>query len=573
MVEDPQEVLSEMKVKELRAFAKRNDIDLRGLKTKKDIISAIVAHEDIESLLGLDEDSESIELPTLTEEELALPSLEEELAEPEKPEEPAFDEEDIREALSGFTVAELRKMAEKYNIGTTGCKKKDDYLDVLSKRENFQLIMQEVDLQEREEDLERIKDELIDVAVDIEETIEEVEALPSMRDDEADKMLIEARNIDVDFNDVEDLLDYARMRYEEENFDKAVDLSREAIVKARRKSEDFMKLALAYQIMSNERLLERMKRSGKDLSEPVSILVRSKEAYKDGHLEEDIDLMNELSVAITALYSEDIRKIKDSLYEVGEFVSEISNLGADVTVARDLLQRGRDAARRSDNMEASRLMGRAKEVALKAKEKRIDEIKEMIPKAHNLIDEAKHLGADVGEAEKMLMQAQIALDNDDYILCAELAGRAQAKTNEVQHYQIQKAMDIRERQIHKAKRRMERLGGLIAEADMYNLTVAKPKRLLYVAKETIREEDFVRMTRYVASTQNAVDKLMPRILNERKKRGIEKPKSGVCGSCKSKDLKFSDDGFGICNDCGKIFTWIVPPEKSFLQKLRSFLWE
>ncbi|MFQ6060083.1 MAG: hypothetical protein ACE5KV_02145, partial [Thermoplasmata archaeon] len=379
--------------------------------------------------------------------------------------------------------------------------------------------------------------------------------------------------IDVDFNDVEDLLDYARMRYEEENYDKAVDLSREAIVKAMRKSEDLMRLALAYQIMSNEKLIERLKGSGKNLNEAVSILIRSKEAYKSGKLEEDIELMKDLSATIRSLYSEDIKKIKDSLYEVGEFVSEIANLGADVTVARDLLQRARDAVRRNDNIEASRLMERSKEVALKAKEKRIDEIKEMIPKTHDLIEEAKHLGADVSDAEKMLMQAQIALDNDDYILCAELAGRAQARTKEVQHYQIQKAMDIRERQIQEAKRKVERLGGLIAEADMYRLNVAKPKRLLYVAKETIREEDFVRMTRYVASTQDAVDKLMPRILVERKKRGIEKPKAGVCGNCRSRNLVFSDDGFGTCNECGKLFTWIVPPEKSFLQKLRSFLWE
>jgi hypothetical protein len=574
MAEDVEDVLSNMKMKELRAFAKHHRIGIKGLNKKADIVEKLASHKKIEKFLEEEKPAEEApEEEPIEEEELPPPPEDEDIEVFGGPAEPAFDEDDIRDALSAFKVAELKKMAGKYKIDISNCKRKSDYLDVLSKRENIALLLDEVDAKEREKDLDRIRGELIDVGVEIEETIEEAEDLPSLTDDAADQMLVEARNIDVDFNDVEDLLDFARMRFEEENFDKAVELSGEAIRVAKSRFQDLLRLALAYQIMSNERLIERMRKSGRDFSEPVNILMQSKEAYKKNRFDEDIELMNDLSVAIRSLYSREIKKIRDSLYTTGEFLAEISNLGADLTVARDLLQRAREAARRNDNVDAARLMVRSKEVALEAKEKRIYEIQELIPRTQGLIEEAQHLGADVSDAEKMLMQAQIAMDNDDYILCAELAGRAEARAGEVQHLQIQQAMDIREEQISESKKEIDNLDSVISEAGSYKLNVAKARRLLYVAQETIREHDFVRMTRYVASAKDAVEDLLPEIMNERKKRGIEKPTAGICGNCKSRDLEFHDEGYGECSSCGKTFTWVKSPEKNTWQKLRSFFWE
>lgn len=575
MAEDVKDVLSKMKIKELRAFAKHHRMKIKGLRTKKDIVERLASRKKIEKYLEEEEAPEEAPEEEPIEEELPPPPPpeDEEIEVFGGPAERAFDEDDIRDALSAFKVSELKKMASKYKIDISMCKRKSDYLDVLSRKGNVALLLDEVDAKEREKELDRIREELIEVGVGIEETIEETETLPSMEDDSADQLLVDARNIDVDFNDVEDLLDFARMRFEEENFDKAVELSGEAIRVAKSRFQDLLRLALAYQIMSNEKLIIRMRKSGRDFSEPVNILIRSKEAYKENRFDEDIELMNDLSVAIRSLYSREIKKIRDSLYTTGEFLAEISNLGADLTVARDLLQRAREAARRNDNVDSARLMVRSKEVALEAKEKRIYEIQEMIPRTQGLMEEAKHLGADVSDGEKMLMQAQIAMDNDDYVLCAELAGRAEARASEVQHDQIQQAMDIREKQINQAKKEIENLESVILEADSYRLNIAKARRLLYVAQETVREHDFVRMTRYVASAQDAVEDLLPEIMNERKKRGIDKPAAGICGNCKSRDLEFHEEGYGECLRCGKTFTWVKTPEKSSWQKLRSFFWE
>ncbi len=571
MAEDVEGTLSKMKVKELRAFAKHHRISIKGLKKKTDIVEKIASRKNIEKFLEEEQEPEPEEEAIEEEEQPPLP--EEEIPVFGVPEEPHISEDDIRDALSRLKVRELKELANRHSIDISNCKRKSHYLDVLAQRQYAEIITKELDVLEKERDLEKIRGELIDVGVDIEETLEDIEALLSMEDDVTDQMLVEARNIDVDFDDVEDLLDFARMRFEEENYEKAVELSGEAIRVAENQFRDLLRLALAYQIMSNEKLIEQMRKGGRDYSKLVSLLIRSKEAYKMDRLSEDVELMNDLAAVSRSLYSDVIDITRESLYETRDFLEEIENLGANLTVARDLFQKAREAGRRKNDAEANRLMERSKEVALEAKERRIDEIREMIPKTEVTIEEARHLGADVSEAEKMLMQAKVALDNDDYILCAELAGRAEAKAEEIQHFQIQQAMDIREKQIRQAKKRIERLDVVISEADSYRLNVSKARRLLYVAQETIREHDFVRMTRYITGAQNAVEKLLPEIINERRKRGIEKPRAGICGNCRSRDLKFYDQGFGECGSCGKTFTWVKPSEKNVWQKVRRFFWE
>ena len=51
MAEDVKDVLSKMKVKELRAFAKHHRIKIKGLRTKKDIVEKISSHKRIEEFL------------------------------------------------------------------------------------------------------------------------------------------------------------------------------------------------------------------------------------------------------------------------------------------------------------------------------------------------------------------------------------------------------------------------------------------------------------------------------------------------------------------------------------------
>ncbi len=51
---------------------------------------------------------------------------------------------------------------------------------------------------------------------------------------------------------------------------------------------------------------------------------------------------------------------------------------------------------------------------------------------------------------------------------------------------------------------------------------------------------------------------IPKLVEERIKRGITKPTEGVCASCGSRDLEFTDDGWSACKDCGYNFRWRAP---------------
>ncbi len=42
---------------------------------------------------------------------------------------------------------------------------------------------------------------------------------------------------------------------------------------------------------------------------------------------------------------------------------------------------------------------------------------------------------------------------------------------------------------------------------------------------------------------------------------VEKPQEGKCAKCGSENVKFYDDGFGRCLDCGRTFQWMEEDEK------------
>ncbi|MCK4455135.1 MAG: hypothetical protein KAU99_02170, partial [Thermoplasmata archaeon] len=88
-----QDRLSKMKVKELREFAKKHSISLKGLRKKVDIVAVIAAVEDIDNLLLEDEaeelkkdEEETAEIgedvQEIVEEAEKLPPLEDEEADP-----------------------------------------------------------------------------------------------------------------------------------------------------------------------------------------------------------------------------------------------------------------------------------------------------------------------------------------------------------------------------------------------------------------------------------------------------------------------------------------------------------
>lgn len=480
---------------------------------------------------------------------------------------------DAKDRLSKMTVKELRAFASEHQIPLRGCRRKAEIIDALMSDKRIETLLKEEIAGEKKGELEEIEGEIEEIGEEVREVEQKLVELPPMADEKADPLLSEGRNLDVDFGMVEDFLDQARMRFEEGSFAKSLTLVREAVDSCSRIEGDFRKSAYSYAILAAEALIRECGIAGSDVDQAVSVLMRAKKFYRDGTIFDRRDVLMELEDATRELYSADIQRAKEQVLSTRRYVFEVGDLGADISPAKDMIQRAEATLEKGNYNAAVKRLKKAEELAKKARKERIKEIKDAIPATKSLIDEAEHVGADVEEAEKLLKQARIALRNRDYILCGELTKRAELSAMQSQHKQIEKAMELRRRQVENAQRIIMRIEPLIFEAEEYRIEVSDVKEILSKAKMILAEGDYVNGTMYAKEAEELARRIEPRIEEERRRRGIAKPTSGVCGECGSRNLEFYDNGWGKCLSCGRSFQWSAVGKKTFWEKVKEFLVE
>jgi phage shock protein A len=186
----------------------------------------------------------------------------------------------------------------------------------------------------------------------------------------------------------------------------------------------------------------------------------------------------------------------------------------------------------------------------------------------SMIQEAKAVGADPSEALKLVDQARQALDRGEYVLASELLHRAESAVVQAQGTQVDRALDIRERQMEKVRSAIRRIKPIMAEAQTYGLDIELARSLAKEALAMMKQGDPMRALLLVKQAAEAIRALQPAILQERAQRGITTPSSGSCSRCASTDLEFQDDGWGRCRACGLEFRWRSLGPHAILSRLK-----
>lgn len=478
-----------------------------------------------------------------------------------------------RKILSKLTINKLKELAKKYELKTAGCKKKNDYVNILLKSERVPDIMKDEEFFEKEvKDLEEIEKDLKEVGKDIEEAITKIIQLPKVVDEEADSLLIKRMNLDIAFDDVEDMLDQIRMRFEERNYAAALNQSMRAKQLTTKKLTDLERHLWTYSILSSQRIIEDCHRAGAKTKRAQRLLISAKDSYKDDDIIDNTDLLEDLQDEARELLDAEVKRTRKKLATREEFVNEIKNLGGMVTESEELLLRARETLERNDHTRALEYADGAREAAKGAKARRIQEIKDAIPLTRKVMDEAKQMDVDIADATKLLKQADVALKKKDYMLCSELTKRAEQKTYELQSTQTQKALELRQRQIQTIANTISTLEPIVYEAEGYRLNVGEARDLLNRARVALEAHDYVNGTLYTNNAQLIVEGLKPEIEKIKGELKGAKPQSGICSKCKSTYLQFYDNGWGKCVSCGNMFKWVPEKpvedeEKGFFEKL------
>lgn len=470
---------------------------------------------------------------------------------------PEESEEQVKKAFSKLTVKKLKELAKKYGIDTKDCKKKNDYLDRFMASERRAEILEDRDYFAGDtQELEAIKGEISELGEDIEMIIKQVEEIPNMKDDEADRLISQRRNLDLTLDDLEYNLDQIRMRFEERNYGGALTNSLGVREVAGNKMKELERYIWTYTILSSEKIIEDCSKIGADTDSAVRMLLSAKDAYKKDDIADNTALIEDLQNKANELLQKELENCREHLAKREKFVEEVKNLGAKVSESEEALKRAWESLERNDCLRAMEHADKAVEFGKATKAMRIEEIKNAIPMTRSLIEEAKQLGSDVTEAEKYLSQAENALARRDYLLCAELSKRAEQNTIELQSTQIRKAMELRQKQMENISRAMAQLEPLIREAEGYGLNVGNARESLQRAGRALEAHDYVNGTLYVKHAAEILKELEPELEKFRTKKEIPKPDGGICSRCESRDLKFFDNGWGKCMSCGAIFRWM-----------------
>ncbi|MGQ0797810.1 MAG: hypothetical protein ACT4OI_08130 [Methanobacteriota archaeon] len=182
---------------------------------------------------------------------------------------------------------------------------------------------------------------------------------------------------------------------------------------------------------------------------------------------------------------------------------------------------------------------------------------------------ARTVGADPVEAESLLAEARRAAELEDFPAAWDLAKRAERLAMRGQQEQIQKAIRLRDAQIERAQAIVAAGEPVVQEAESYGIDVAESRTLLRQARDVLAKGDYVTGMIFAQNAEEAIARLEPRLDEERRTRGIQKPTQGVCGVCASRRLHFYDNGWGRCLACGGTFRW--RSASGVLETLRGLL--
>jgi len=510
---------------------------------------------------------------------------------------------DLKVQLSALSIDELRELADSTKVDATALQTKEDLVEALAKNgvapkppslERLLSVMKLKDLRDLaarhavEVSKLRKKKQVAGALVtspaaqsiydEVRPQLEAVAAvpppkptLPPMEDPEADIQLYASKNAEVDLGRSEDLLDQARMRFEERNFERATTAADEAAALIRSNAESLLRSSWAYAILSCQRLIEDCGKAGREVDEAAALLLDAKRAFRTNDVVAMPPLLGRLEEVSRNLYSQEIQRARQEIYRVQEKIGNVANTGANIVVPDEILNRARDALRRNDPLLAVTTAQDAERIATDTLNARIREIDEAIPLTESMITEARNVGADVSEADRWLEKSKVAASGREYVLAGELVKRAERAAMQSQHHQIEKAMELRRRQVEKAQALIEAVEPLVEEAEEFDIDVMEAQTLLRQAQDVLAKGDYVNGTVYARNAAEVARRLEPKLVEERGKRGILKPEKGVCGNCGSTRLTFADDGAGKCIDCGRAFRWRVPSTRweRFVAALRD----
>src|SRR5216117_2339664 len=318
--------------------------------------------------------------------------------------------------LSRLRPRQLREIGERHQVSLLGLKNKADLVEALAG------------------------------APDAAEILIEVEAAPPT--DHLAALL--GRDSSLDFARVEELLVQARKRFQERRFEAALTAAQEASRIAERTTEQLRRASWSYAILAAQGLLEPCDPADPEAATARGLLERAREALFQGSSIDDT-VLRDLVRASEGAHSREAERIRDHLALTRDAIREAANLGASIALAEDAWKRGADFLDRGRLRAARESFLEAAQRADDARARRIRDVEDSVESVSSHIELARNVGAEMGEAVQLHAAAREAIAAGEHGHAGDLLKRAERLAMKGQQKQIERAIQLREAQVEKAR--------------------------------------------------------------------------------------------------------------------------
>lgn len=403
--------------------------------------------------------------------------------------------EAVKSTLLGMSNSQLRALAEDHGIDISGLSAKGDLVEAIALYPGIARVLEvdEVGVQE-EPAPEEVPEEEEPVEAEEPEEPEPPQVAEETREPSFDRLkeqLKDALRAHVDFSESqEDLAETAR-RFKGRGYDAAIVQAKDAVARVQERIREYVRASWAFAIASAQRIWDTSDKSSKAAKEAKRRLAEAVEAFQGDGFLHAMDTLKALSSATLNLYAHEMEAARAHVDAQSESLRSIEAMGGDTAAASTLLQKGSDALEANDRFAYLDLIKQADGLVGRARQERIEEIREAADNVDAILEEARNIGAAVDEAAGLLQEVRRSLEKEDFVSAHELVGQAERASLEAQQAHMDRVTRMRDEQVEKVRELIGQIKPLVDEAKSKGFDTSQAAEELKGAAEHVKTGDYV----------------------------------------------------------------------------------
>ncbi len=231
-----------------------------------------------------------------------------------------------------------------------------------------------------------------------------------------ENIIEECKDLGAEVSHCEELLDQAKAKYEEDDFDRAEELAKEAKVGAREIKNRELKVWCEANIAKTRDRIGEIGELDVDISDAGLLIHDAQAAYNEGDLELARSLVfqaRETTEEVKNQYLEE-RSVR-VIDETQDVLNELKDMGLDVAETQELLQKAEEALEAKDYAISLYYQFKAERSAKHQKRDFLDQRGQAtVDYIRHQIGEVESYEQDTSGLEQLLVQAKDAMEEDDY---------------------------------------------------------------------------------------------------------------------------------------------------------------